>query len=141
MFNVKIPVTDCSVVEIPVPSQPKLHKQWCLFDQADYIDFDREVKKIENKQKNLIDLRETGDQGSFEDYDLRSPEKRAIDTLFEDIPKIQSVGGFTHQELKPRYKKKRHTAENLEGVKHVFNAHVTAKTKIVRMTKHVSRQY
>ena len=127
------------MVEIPVPFQPKLHKQWCLFDQADYIDFDIEVKKIENKQKSLIDIRsETGDQDLF--GDLRSPEKRAIDPLFEDIPKIQSVGGFAHQEFQPRYKKKRHT-ENLEVAKHMKNAHVTANTKIVRMTKNVSRQY
>ena len=35
------------MVEIPVPSQAKLHKQWCLFDQREGdIDFDREVRKI-----------------------------------------------------------------------------------------------
>ena len=130
-------MTDCSLVEIPVPFQPKLHKQWCLFDQADHIDFDTEVKKIEKKQQSLVDLRsETGDQDLFEDNDQRSPEKRAIDPLLLDIPRIQSVGG-AHQDSQPRYKKKRHT-ENLEEAKH--NAHVTANTKIVRMTKHVSHQ-
>ena len=30
----KVPETVCSLVEIPVPSQAKLHKQWCLFDQV-----------------------------------------------------------------------------------------------------------
>ena len=30
----KVPKTVCSLVEIPVPSQAKLHKQWCLFDQV-----------------------------------------------------------------------------------------------------------
>ena len=30
----QVPETTCSVVKIPVPSQAKLHKQWCLFDQA-----------------------------------------------------------------------------------------------------------
>ena len=123
------------MVEIPVPFQPNLHKQWCLFDQAENIDFDTEVKKIENKQKTLRELRnKTGDQDRFEDYDLRSPEKRAIDPIFLDIPQIQSEDGFAHQEFQPRYKKKRHT-ENLEVAKHV-----TANTKIVRMSKHVSRQ-
>ena len=127
------------MVEIPVPFQPKLHKQWCLFDQAEYIDFDTEVKKIENKQKSLIDIRsETGDQDLF--GDLRSPEKREIDPLFEDVAKIQSVGGFAHQDSQSQYKKKRHT-ENIQVAKHVRNAHVTANTKIVRMTKHVSHQY
>ena len=43
----QVPETVCSVVEIPVPSQMKLHKQWCLFDQQEgYIDFDLEVRKI-----------------------------------------------------------------------------------------------
>ena len=125
------------MVEIPVPSQPKLHKQWCLFDQAEYIDFDIEVKKIENKQKSLIGKRsETGDQDLFEDYDLK---ERAIATapLFLDLSKIQNVGRLSHQEFQPRYKKKRHTEKE---EKHVNNAHVTANTKIVRMTKQVSHQ-
>lgn len=43
---VQVPDTICTTVEIPVPAQPKLHKQWCLFDQADNIDFDREVRRI-----------------------------------------------------------------------------------------------
>ena len=30
----QVPETTCSVVKIPVPSQAKLHKQWCLFDQV-----------------------------------------------------------------------------------------------------------
>ena len=129
------------MVEIPVPSQPKLHKQWCLFDQAENIDFDTEVKKIENKQKSLIDIRsETGDQDLFGEYDLRFTEKIEIDPLFEDTSKIQSEGGFAHQDSQSQYKKKRHT-ENIQVAKHVRNAHVTANTKIVRMTKNVSHQY
>ena len=31
-----MPETICSLVEIPVPSQAKLHKQWCLFDQVPF---------------------------------------------------------------------------------------------------------
>jgi len=42
----ELPETICETVEIPVPSQSKLHKQWCLFDQEDDIDFDRQVRKI-----------------------------------------------------------------------------------------------
>lgn len=42
----EVPETECSVVEIPVPSQDKLHKQWCLFDNQQDIDFDEEVRKI-----------------------------------------------------------------------------------------------
>ena len=133
-------MTDCSVVEIPVPSQPKLHKQWCLFDQADNIDFDTEVKKIENKQKSSIDIRsETGDQDLFGEYDLRFPEKIEIDPLFEDTSKIQSEGGFAHLDFKPRYKKKRHI-QNLQVPKPMKNNHVPAQTKIGRVSKHESHQ-
>ena len=52
----QVPETICSVVEIPVPSQTKLHKQWCLFDQGDGdIDFDTEVRNIESRQEEELD--------------------------------------------------------------------------------------
>ena len=41
----------CTTVEIPVPSQSKLHKQWCLFDQEDNIDFDRQVCYVDIKKE------------------------------------------------------------------------------------------
>jgi len=43
----EVPDQVCSSVEIPVPAQQQLHKQWCLFDQEENIDFDRQVKAIE----------------------------------------------------------------------------------------------
>ena len=43
------------MVTIPVPSQPKLHKQWCLFDQSENIDFDREVRKIAATAEDSFD--------------------------------------------------------------------------------------
>ena len=39
-------MTNCSIDSVLVPSQEKLHKQWCLFDQDDEIDFDQEVRKL-----------------------------------------------------------------------------------------------
>ncbi len=39
----------CSTVDIPVPSQTTLHKQWCLFDQEKNIDFDRQVWGTDTK--------------------------------------------------------------------------------------------
>jgi len=42
----ELPQTICTTVEIPVPSQQKLHKQWCLFDNEENIDFDRQVRRI-----------------------------------------------------------------------------------------------
>ena len=44
----------CTTVEIPVPSQSKLHKQWCLFDQEDNIDFDRQVCYVDIKKKLIV---------------------------------------------------------------------------------------
>ena len=43
------------MVTIPVPSQPKLHKQWCLFDNSDSIDFDREVRKIAGAAEDSLE--------------------------------------------------------------------------------------
>jgi len=48
----EVPETVCTTVDIPVPSQPILHKQWCLFDQEDDIDFDKQVRKI-TQEANL----------------------------------------------------------------------------------------
>merc|ERR1711881_70508 len=134
----EIPITDCSLIEIPVPFQPKLHKQWCLFDQAENIDFDTEVKKIESKRRIL---EENGQDLPIDDdldiCNLRSPEKREIDPIFTDFSKIPNVGGNAHQPLKPRNKKKRHTEHS---GKTDTTKHVTTNTKIVRRTKHVSQQ-
>jgi hypothetical protein len=61
----QVPETVCSVVEIPVPSQAKLHKQWCLFDQREGdIDFDKEVRKItgdleEEEKESQAEIRST----------------------------------------------------------------------------------
>jgi len=49
MYFLKIPETVCSTVDIPVPSQTTLHKQWCLFDQEKNIDFDRQVWEADTK--------------------------------------------------------------------------------------------
>ena len=49
----EVPVTNCSTVSIPVPAQEKLHKQWCLFDQKENIDFNAEVRKITEAELEL----------------------------------------------------------------------------------------
>ena len=82
-------MTDCSVVEIPVPSQPKLHKQWCLFDQAENIDFDTEVRKIESNEKLLKEKEQTVKESIFAEStlsDVQFPAKRELGAvLYEDI--------------------------------------------------------
>ena len=41
-----VPQTNCTNKEVIVPTQPKIHKKWCLFDQKDDIDFDSEVREL-----------------------------------------------------------------------------------------------
>ena len=48
---------------IPVPSQPKLHKQWCLFDNSENIDFDREVRKIAGTAEDNLGEEVNGREG------------------------------------------------------------------------------
>ena len=51
------------MVTIPVPSQPKLHKQWCLFDNSENIDFDREVRKIAGTAEDNLGEEVNGREG------------------------------------------------------------------------------
>ena len=70
----QVPETVCSVVEIPVPSQAKLHKQWCLFDQREGdIDFDREVRKIAGRVEEQLAREE--EDNSVDVLDVRSVEE------------------------------------------------------------------
>ena len=77
----QVPETVCSVVEIPVPSQAKLHKQWCLFDQREGdIDFDREVRKIAGRVEEQLareeeQLAREEEDNSVDVLDVRSVEE------------------------------------------------------------------
>ena len=77
----QVPETVCSVVEIPVPSQAKLHKQWCLFDQREGdIDFDREVRKIAGRVEEQ--LARVEEQLAREEEQLaREEEDNSVDVL------------------------------------------------------------
>ena len=142
-------MTDCSLVEIPVPFQPKLHKQWCLFDQAENIDFDSEVRKIAGSVENKLLLDEENGQASSlgEDevfaeltlLDVQSPKKRALDPLFEDFAKLQDYSRFIAPEAQKTQKKKRQTDHTRVPKQAKNKQHVTQNTKIVRMTKNVSQ--
>ena len=46
----EVPEKVCKVIPIMVPTQEKIHKEWCLFNQAENIDFDAEVKIIKAAQ-------------------------------------------------------------------------------------------
>merc|ERR1719228_337831 len=41
-----VPQINCTTREVLVPSQNIIHKQWCLFDQKDHIDFNSEVREL-----------------------------------------------------------------------------------------------
>ena len=139
---------------IPVPSQPKLHKQWCLFDQSDNIDFDREVRKIigthddsfeETMNDNPVDKKDTTaeDADNFISQltllDVTSPVKRDLElqefargVKDTDNERIKMMNKDL-SELKNRNAKsvKRNTQTN-------SNEKVTSNVRIVRMTKQVS---
>ena len=72
------------MVTIPVPSQPKLHKQWCLFDQSDNIDFDREVRKIAATAEESLEKTENDREGRKITSDAITLNDREVNTLSEE---------------------------------------------------------
>ena len=71
---------------IPVPSQPRLHKQWCLFDNSEYIDFDRDVRKIAGTAEDNLGEEMNGREG-----------RKAITE--DDIVEIVKDSGFAEDML------------------------------------------
>merc|ERR1711953_83812 len=131
----EIPITTCSVVSIPVPSQEKLRKQWCLFDQTENIDFNTEVRKITG------DFPETGEtlEGSASVLEVYKDigNRRKIEPIFSDydfsyVQTINESSGYKKRrqakvaksEKKPKLKKK--------------EAHGSQTKKITRVSKNVS---
>ena len=122
------------MVSIPVPSQEKLRKQWCLFDQTENIDFNTEVRKITG---DLTESAETleGSASVLEVYkDIG--KRRQIEPIFNDydFSYVQTINdsGYkkrrqakvTKSEKKPKLKKK--------------EAHGSQTKKITRVSKNVS---
>ena len=125
------------MVTIPVPSQPKLHKKWCLFDQSDNIDFDREVRKIVGTEEDL-----------FEETMNDNPVDKK-DTTAEDADNF--ISQLTLLDVTSPVKRDLELQEFARGVKDTDNAKsvkrntqtnsnekVTSNVRIVRMTKQVS---
>lgn len=130
----EVPETVCSLVEIPVPSQAKLHKQWCLFDQQEGdIDFDREVRKItgsveealkvaNNDEKRLDEIIDTvqqrrGGRGRAQSFDeaafisqltlldVQAPDKRPLQPIFPDFAMKELARGGRANNLNKRGRK------------------------------------
>jgi len=47
------PVNDCIPVKEVVPYQDIIHKQWCLLDHKDNIDFESEIRKLTGNPMNF----------------------------------------------------------------------------------------
>jgi hypothetical protein len=141
------------VVTIPVPSQPKLHKQWCLFDQSDNIDFDREVRKIvgavdlfeETINDDPVDKNDTTieDADNFISQltllDVTSPVKRDL----EHHEFARGVKDTDDEKINMKNKKiselkSRNTKSVKRNTKRKANEKVTYNVRLVRMTKQVS---
>ena len=100
-----MPETECSVLQIPVPSQNKLHKQWCLFDDLDKIDFDQEVRKIAGPAAEQRDLTNDDDETDANSVTERSPKSLPLDNeeVFEYIDyedeSSDSNSAFTNEDF------------------------------------------
>jgi len=102
----ELPKLNCSTVSIPVPSQEKLHKQWCLFDQTENIDFDEEVRKITNEEPDVLEA-EHNDLDVLSD--LRPSETRNIEDnepIFLDLRTIDTQAQESYGRRKRNNKKK-----------------------------------
>ena len=124
----QVPVTECSIIPIPVPSQEKLHKQWCLFDQIDHIDFDEEVRKItgddpaEYEQSQPRDLEILSDLTPSETSNF--VQRRGLEPLFDDFSDEFSSYG----------KRKRQS----HGHRRRNAGHQSQSTKITRVQQNIS---
>ena len=76
------------MVTIPVPTQPELHKQWCLFDDRDNIDFDKEVRRIAENTNEVGREGKTLDASS-ENSNLNEVQEAIILSVKEVIPNVE----------------------------------------------------
>jgi len=134
----EVPETVCSLVEIPVPSQAKLHKQWCLFDQREGdIDFDREVRKITGSVEEALKNEETSDSvqqrrggrgraQSFDEaafisqltlLDVQAPDKRPLQPIFPDFAMKELARGGQGSSLNKRGRKNYKNYKSNKGTK------------------------
>ena len=108
-------MTNCSIVPIPVPSQEKLHKQWCLFDQSDNIDFNEEVRKITGDDPAQYEKRPK-DLEILSDLDPSATTNYIQRRAFEPLLKTVDLSPILEEELETEYEnfgqRKRHTSQN-----------------------------
>ena len=135
----KVPVTNCSTIDIPVPSQDKLHKQWCLFDQSENIDFNAEVRKITAETgpdvyETELEEEAARDLEILDDLDLHGSESRNIDfsitPVFDDLRSLQHEYGKKKRNASQRHK------QNLQKRNQSQSKRITRVAKNVTLRKH-----
>jgi len=52
----QVAVEECQSARIIVPAQEEVHKQWCLFDQAEDRDFDQDVRDILSQEQEVTEI-------------------------------------------------------------------------------------
>ena len=52
----EVPEKVCKDIKILVPKQDEIHKQWCLFNEVENIDFNAAVKDILENQEQNVDM-------------------------------------------------------------------------------------
>ena len=135
----KVPVTNCSTIDIPVPSQDKLHKQWCLFDQSENIDFNAEVRKITadtelDAYETELEEEAARDLEILDDLDLQGSESRntdfSITPVFDDLRSLQHEYGKKKRNAGQRHK------QNLQKRNQSQSKRITRVAKNVTLRKH-----
>ena len=135
----KVPVTNCSTIDIPVPSQDKLHKQWCLFDQSENIDFNAEVRKITadtelDAYETELESEAARDLEILDDLDLQGSESRntdfSITPVFDDLRSLQHEYGKKKRNAGQRHK------QNLQKRNQSQSKRITRVAKNVTLRKH-----
>ena len=158
----EVPVTNCSTVSIPVPAQEKLHKQWCLFDQKENIDFNAEVRKITEAELELeaveapardleilsdLEPSESRPRGSSLDYktgdggllEINNGHNR-VNLDFPITPVFDDLRSLGEYDFGKKRGKRQREGQHQRQRKSVQPAHSKRQEiKITRVSKNVSR--
>ena len=112
------------MVSIPVPSQEKLRKQWCLFDQTENIDFNTEVRKITGDFTDGL-LGSASELEVYKNLDVR----REIEPIFDD---------FSYNDSGVKKRRQINTQSNKKQKLKKKEARANQTKKVTRVSKNVS---
>ena len=107
-----------------VPSQEKLRKQWCLFDQTENIDFNTEVRKITGDFTDGL-LGSASELEVYKNLDVR----REIEPIFDD---------FSYNDSGVKKRRQINTQSNKKQKLKKKEARANQTKKVTRVSKNVS---